>query len=480
MRIIARLSLTAAVLFPSLLEGAEPITLNAKDDGYRGIWYMNQPSHDEYVYKYSGGLGTYCAKHRPFAVYCKEVDKTFFCYGGTSKDSNRQLLHTVSYYDHKTNTVPRPTLMLDKRTNDAHDNPVISVDRKGHIWIFSTSHGTSRPSYIHRSKRPYQIEEFEMVPATREENGKRVPITNFSYMQAWHRADKGFLCFFTRYGYPAKRTICFMSSPDGIKWSEWQRLAAIDEGHYQVSGIGRERAGSCFNYHPKGKGLNWRTNLYYLETRDSGKSWQTVDGKPLTLPLTNATNRALVHNYEAEGLNVYLKDLRYDEDDRPVILYLTSKGYESGPKNDPRTWMIACWTGQDWEMHPVTTSDNNYDFGELWFVSDNDWRIIAPTETGPQPYNPGGEVAMWTSRDRGKTWRRTRQLTSDSPRNHTYVRRPLNPHPDFFALWADGHGRRPSQSRLYFCDQAGTVRVLPRKMSADFAEPQIVEPGRGK
>jgi len=35
-------------------------TLNKKADGYRGIWYMNQPSGDEFVYKYSGGLGTSC------------------------------------------------------------------------------------------------------------------------------------------------------------------------------------------------------------------------------------------------------------------------------------------------------------------------------------------------------------------------------------------------------------------------------------
>ena len=69
------------------------LTLNQKDTGYRGIWYYNQPSGDEYVYKYSGGLGTYCAKHRPFAVYRPEVDKTFFCYGGTPLDAHRK--HTV-------------------------------------------------------------------------------------------------------------------------------------------------------------------------------------------------------------------------------------------------------------------------------------------------------------------------------------------------------------------------------------------------
>ncbi len=449
----------------------EIVTLNRKADGYRGIWYMNQKSNDEYVYKYSGGLGTYCAKHRPFAVYCKEVKKTFFCFGGTTRESNRELLHMVSYFDHKTKTVPRPTLLLNKHTDDAHDNPVISVDGEGYIWIFSTSHGISRPSYIHRSKRPYDIEEFDLVPATRWDGKEEVPITNFSYMQAWHRPGTGFLSFFTRYQYPVARTICSMHSPDGVHWSEWQRIAAIGQGHYQVSALGRHRAGSAFNYHPKEKGLNWRTNLYYVETMDVGKTWQTVEGKPLDLPLTKATNEALVYDYESEGLNVYLKDIRFDHQDRPVLLYLTSKGYRSGPKNDPRTWTIARWTGAEWNIRPITTSDNNYDFGQLWLRSVSDWRIVAPTETGPQPFNPGGEIALWSSTDEGASWTMEKQLTAGSEKNHTFVRRPVNSHPDFFAFWADGHGRKPSDSSLYFANDQGEVFRLPRNMQADHARP---------
>lgn len=118
-------------------------------------------------------------------------------------------------------------------------------------------------------------------------------------------------------------------------------------------------------------------------------------------------------------------------------------------------------------MHAVTTSDNNYDMGELWMESQNDWRVIGPTETGPQPYNPGGEVAMWKSEDQGKSWHKIRQMTANSEMNHTYVRRPLNTHPDFFAFWADGHGRKPSESRLYFSDREGTVRVLPCQIEGD-------------
>jgi hypothetical protein len=450
------------------------ITINEKDTGYRGIWYMNQPSGDEYVYKYSGGLGTYCAKHKPFAVYCDKVKKTFFCYGGTTADSNQKLLHIVSYYDHKTGMVPRPTILLDKKTSDAHDNPVISVDDEGYIWIFSTSHGTSRPSYVHRSKRPYDVNEFELVNVTKIEDSRQIPMRNFSYVQPWHLKGKGFVCFFTRYNYPAARTICFMTSPDGVKWSKWLRLAAMDEGHYQISAADNNKAGTAFNYHPKGKGLNWRTNLYYIETKDLVKTWTCADGRELTLPLTEPASPALVHDYQSEGLNVYLKDIRFDANDSPVILFITSKGYESGPKNDPRTWTMARWTGKTWQIRLAFTSDNNYDMGSLYIEDDGTWRIIGPTETGPQPYNPGGEMAMWVSNNLGQTWKKIKQLTKNSPRNHTYARRPVNANPDFYAFWADGDGRKPSQSTLYFCDKQGNVYVLPREMTGDFAKPKLL------
>lgn len=470
------LILTCFLLFSisSIYSQDDKITLNLKDTGYHGIWYMNQPSNDEYVYKYSGGLGTYCAKHQPFAVYCEEVDKTFFCFGGTTKNDNRHLLHMVSYFDHKTKLVPKPTILLDKQTSDAHDNPIISVDTNGYIWIFSTSHGTSRPSYIHKSGKPYHIDEFEIINPKRKEGNKQVPISNFSYMQAWYAPEQGFICFFTKYKFPAARTICYMTSLDGINWSAWQRLAAIDEGHYQLSAVGQKRAGTAFNYHPKGKGLNWRTNLYYLETTDFGITWHSVDGESVNLPLIKPENKALIYDYKSLNLKVYLKDMMYDQNDNPVILFLTSKGYESGPKNDPRTWRVAQWTGQKWKINSVTNSDNNYDMGSLWLQNENNWHIFAPTETGPQPYNPGGEVAFWASSNSGKTWRKVKQLTLESERNHTYVRRPVHAHPDFYAFWADGHGRKPSESTLYFCDIEGNVYMLPREMKSDFEKPNLL------
>ena len=182
----------------------------------------------------------------------------------------------------------------------------------------------------------------------------------------------------------------------------------------------------------------------------------------------------MVHNYEKDGLNVYMKDILFDEVGRPVILYITSGGYEAGPENAPRTWTTARWNGTAWEIRPITVSDNNYDMGSLYIESDGTWRLIAPTERGPQAYNPGGEIALWISGDKGGHWKMVKQVTENSPRNHTYARRPVNAHPEFYAVWADGHGRQPSISNLYFCTKDGTVKVLPREMTSEYAVPETV------
>jgi len=442
------------------LAGVCALAAQSRDDGYRGIWYYNQPSGDQYVYKYSGGFATYPQQQLPIAYYSKEANKTFFCYGGTVK-GKRELLHMVSYYDHATGKVPRPTILLNKQTDDAHDNPVLMLDEAGYVWIFSNSHGTGRPSYIHRSKKPYSVDEFE-----------RILTTNFSYGQPWRLPGKGFFFLHTRY-VDKGRSLFWMTSSDGVEWSEPHLLARVELGHYQVSWRDGTRVATTFNYHPEPLGLNARTNLYYLETGDQGRTWRTVESRAIQPPLTEVRNPALVHDYQAEKLLVYLKDLQFDAQGRPVTLYLTSRGYASGPANDPRLWRTARWTGSAWEIRPFTTSDHNYDFGPLYVEPDGTWRIIAPTEPGPQPYCTGGEMVMWTSRDQGKTWQKVRQLTRHSRFNHTYARRPVNAHPDFYALWADGDAKQPSDSSLYFTNRAGTqVWKLPSVMKEEFERPR--------
>jgi hypothetical protein len=266
-----------------------------------------------------------------------------------------------------------------------------------------------------------------------------------------------------------------MTSPDGIKWSDRNLLSRVELGHYQVSQRDGTRLATMFNYHPEPDGLNARTNLYYLETKDQGKTWTNVRGEKVDIPISTINNKALVHDYKSDHVLVYLKDLTFDAEHHPVMLFLTSKGYASGPANDPRTWYTKRWSGNDWVTRRFTTSDHNYDFGSLYIEDGGLWRIIAATDPGPQPYTTGGEIVMWTSKDQGATWTKVKQLTHDSKYNQTYPRRPVNAQPDFYALWADGNPLKLSESHLYFTNREGThVWRLPEVMKTDMARPEVV------
>ena len=434
----------------------------ATADGYRGCWYANQPTGDEFAFKYSGGMATYPQQHAPVAVYSAAVHKTFFVYGGAKPGSN-SIEHLVSYYDHAIGTVPRPTILLDKKTDDAHDNPTLAIDPTGHLWIFSNAHGTSRPSFVHRQPRTLFRHRVEKIWET-----------NFSYGSPWVLPSGRFLLLHTLYN--KGRGLHVTTSPDGREWSKPKMLAKIVEGDYQISWPARDKVGTAFDYHPKGLGLNGRTNLYYLETADAGTTWKTAAGQVVTPPLRDPANAALVRDFAQEHKLVYLKDLNYDAEGHPVILFLTSDGYQPGPKSGPREWFTARFTSAAWEFRPFARSDHNYDHGSLDVESDGTWRIIAPLGAGPQPFGTGGEMQMWTSRDQGKTWVKVRDLTANSPRNHTYARRPLNAHPDFYAIWADGNALKRSESELYFCNHDGSkVFRLPTRMTAATAKPEMVE-----
>ena len=136
---------------------------NQKIDGYRGIWFtLGQFS--EYGDKYSGGLGTYTAKHLPLAIYALEVNKTFFVYGGTSFANEKHLLCMISYYDHKTKTVPKPTVVYDKLgVDDPHDDPSLAIDNNGFLWVFVSGRGRARMGFKYKSDQPYSTDSFTQI-----------------------------------------------------------------------------------------------------------------------------------------------------------------------------------------------------------------------------------------------------------------------------------------------------------------------------
>ncbi len=432
---------------------------NPKANGYKGIWFtLGQFS--EYGDKYSGGLGTYTANHIPMAIYAPEVKKTFFTYGGTTAKDEKHLLIMVSYFDHQKGVVPKPVIVYDKKgVDDPHDNASISIDDKGFLWVFVSGRAKARPGLIFRSTTPYSIEAFDQV-----KEGE------MTYPQPWWMNGKGFLYLFTKY--TKGRELYWSTSADGKTWAPDQKLAGMG-GHYQITNVWKNKLVSVFNYHPGGD-VNKRTNIYLAQTDDRGKNWKTIDGQILKTPLADIHCHALVRDYEAEKKLVYLNDLNFDSEGDPVILAVISNDFAPGPKGDPREWTIIHWKNGRWNYSKVCNSTHNYDMGSL-YIESKVWRIVGPTEAGPQKLGTGGEMALWESKDEGKTWTKTRNITSHSERNQSYARRPLNANPDFYSFWADGNADQLSESRLYFCNRAGDqVWMLPYDMKEEFAKPEKV------
>lgn len=464
----------------------EPARLRV--DGYRGIWFTLGQFYGKgddgrpykasktpvfpYGDKYSGGLGTYTSSHCPMAVYAPAVGKTFFVYGGTTSVEQRHLLCMASWYDHATGRVPQPTVVHDKAgVNDPHDNPSLAIDDQGYLWVFVSGRGRVRPGFKYRSRTPYSTDAFE-----------RIGEEEMTYPQPHWLRGRGFLHLFTKY--TGVRELYWETSPDGVTWSEDHKLAGIREpghrrgGHYQVSCQREGRVGTFFNRHPDGN-VDRRTDLYYLETADLGQTWTTVDGRTVQTPLTEVASAARIQDYAALGRNVYLCDADFAVTGQPVVLYVTSRGAEPGPPNDPREWCVCRWTGSAWETSAIAPADHNYDMGSLYLDADV-WRLIAPTDPGPQPYHAGGEMVLWESADKGRTWRRVAALTAGSETNHTYARRPLGATAPFLAFWADGDPTRLTPSRLYISDGSGRhVWRLPYEMAGPEAslELQAAPPG---
>lgn len=432
-------------------------------NGYQGIWFTLGQFSD-FGDKYSGGLGTYTAKHRPLAIYSPEVNQTFFVYGGTRSPQEKHLLCMIGVFDHRTGMVSRPVIVHDKEgVDDPHDNPSLAMDEKGYLWVFVSGRGRRRMGFKYRSKEPYSAAAFDRI--TEEE---------MTYPQPKYLAGQGFLNLFTKY--TGVRELYMETSPDGVDWSEDQKLVSIkrngdkNAGHYQISGQHGNKIGFFCNWHPNGN-VDLRTNLYYFQTTDFGKTWTDSEGTVLSIPVVNLTSSGLVREYFSQKRNVYLKDVGFDTEGNPMALYVEGIGHEPGPENGLRNWHLVHWDGSNWQDHLITQSDQNYDMGSLW-INENEWMVIGPTENRPQAWGAGGEVQVWKSFDQGKSWEMSRQLTRGSKRNHNYIRRVQQGSDPFYYFWADGNPNEFSESHLYFGDSKGRVWMLPYEMEQDWARPK--------
>ena len=127
-----------------------------------------------------------------------------------------------------------------------------------------------------KSKNPYSVDGF-----------RKISTEEMTYPQP-KKMGSGYFNFFTKY--TGVRQLYFEKSVNGKDGSTDKMLAAIPEkkgeksGHYQVSAhFNEKKIGTFFNRHPNGK-VDQRTDLFYLQTREKGDTWSTVDNQLIEIP----------------------------------------------------------------------------------------------------------------------------------------------------------------------------------------------------
>lgn len=467
--------------------------------GFQGIWYEVGPAFGSIPNKYGGGLATYPQQIGPLAVYSPEVDRTYFVFNvDVDPGPGRSIGHAISYFDHATRQVARPQVWLNKETGDAHDAAVLALDDEGYLYMFSMTHGENRRSWIKKSGAPHDIASSrDLLSLTDVQDqavfgalpGDSATTLRFSYASAWYvpnvDTEDKFLLLHTRYQ-SGQRDLFTTTSADADSWTTRKGLAQIESGQYQKSWIKPDgkTVGTIFNVHPASGGLDARTDLFYLETADQGQTWRSIDGSTIVDNSGPNDNRLITRPDQpqhmatqvydaAPGERVYLKDINYDSQGRPVIMFLTSPTHVPGPlpEGSERTVRTAYWTGAEWSIQTVTHTDHNYDHGSLFVGENGNWRVIGAFIDGPQQFGTGGQIGMWTTADYGRSWSLQSQLTADQENNHTYPQRVVNGQDSFYSLWASGNAFEPSEVHFCFATKAGQVFELPFDIDTDFASP---------
>ncbi|KAF7781823.1 hypothetical protein PRUB_b1162 [Pseudoalteromonas rubra] len=251
-----------------------------------------------------------------------------------------RLVYAVGAYNHKSGMIKEPVIVHVKDTSDFHDTAVINVDSQGYVYVFISGRNSTRGGLVYRSSNTHDnffanLGSFKLVDAVNEvgneldsshncpSSGDKCYNLGFTYPQAWW-VDNKFVLLNTRYiqtsddmkaafRQTARRQLYmteYKVQPGGLEAPITKKLVALDDkrsfGHYAVSTERNGVLAMAFNVHVpdrctrsdikqadcEAKGLNGRlenrhypndnrTNLYFIYSRDGGKTWLNSQHKTL-------------------------------------------------------------------------------------------------------------------------------------------------------------------------------------------------------
>ncbi len=328
--------------------------------------------------------GTLARDHQSRGMYFEgKHRRTYVAYMDHDFDAR------MTYYDHDAKRWAKPvrvdTCIAEvgwcKNLKDGHNAPNLWISRSGTLHILYGSHGT--PFKYARSKAPEDISRWDL--------GTR--LSNYATYPYFTQLPDGEMLVFFRYGPTGGYKNPFLgllrTTDEGRTWSKVKKIGAFRKAcklnganalydpttgriHLELALIPK-KSWTCFacQYDPKA---------------DRMYAW---DGATYLGPMPG--DEQLVKHGRVEGCSpreIFMHD---------GVLYILLK--QGGGH------AFAVWDGKKLSCHKIPKEKTaGFNRGPIWTTDGKHIRIFGIRETDPPTPYRGGDLYVWTSTDRGRTW----------------------------------------------------------------------------
>ncbi len=328
--------------------------------------------------------GTLARDHQSRAMYFHgKHRRTYVAYMDYLFDAR------ITYYDHDARCWVEPvrvdTCIAEvgwcKGIKDGHNVPNLWISRSGILHLLYGSHGT--PFKVARSEEPEDI--------TRWQLGRR--LSNYATYPFFTELPNGEMLVFFRYGptggYKRPFLGLLRTADEGRTWSDVKKIGAFAKacklnGRNAIYDPTTRRIHLNLALIPRGSWMSYPCQ--YDLAADRMLAW---DGKTDLGRVPG--DAAVVKHCLVDGLS--LREIFVHQG---VLFMLLKRGDAHA---------FAVWDGQRLARHDIPDArTKGFSSGPMWTTDGKRIRIYGIRQTDPPTSFNGGDLYVWTSTDRGRTW----------------------------------------------------------------------------
>ncbi len=380
----------------------------------------------------------YDCRQRPQSVLLK--DRLFIVYNGDARPSKSEkgsAYPMLITYDPQTRRFSKPVRLGHKSSTDHHYSPIIWADENDYLHVLFGCHKTPGTYLI--SKHPVRTGSREIAW---QAGGQIAP--KLSYPTVFRIHGDRELIYYRTDGHTSSWTyrisndngrtwvgpendVTDLDSKGRLDWSSYQtKLPSTDGKHLHVVYTDYDDNKNFPDpqrfFNPRYDRLasnEWKYNLSYVKIDLQTHVVRNAEGDVLKTPVDIDYSKANCEIWDTQWRGAGVPPaVAFDENGDPAFLHVLSED----TLTDHQYYFVRRIDGR-WKQTPITHATHQWNSCHLARSDDgilHAYLVVGDGHLDTEGYmdrHGGGSIEEWTSSDKGDTWKRTRDLFSDSSKH---------------------------------------------------------------